>query len=124
MEEMDEGEEGEEEMLIDLDQLDDHNRQMLLEYLQQEYDKNPDQFPFPQELIKDYMNKRESVEDIKSQEMVLEDADRIEGGGQQIEDEIQEDDEEGAEYLDSQPHQQQHYQMGEDDEEEDGDDQD
>lgn len=121
---MDEGEEGEEEMLIDLDQLDDHNRQMLLEYLQQEYDKNPDQFPFPQELIKDYMNKRESVEDIKSQEMVLEDADRIEGGGQQIEDEIQEDDEEGAEYLDSQPHQQQHYQMGEDDEEEDGDDQD
>ena len=50
----------------------------------------------------------ESVEDIKSQEMVLEDVDdrnKIMVRGQQIEeednDEIQEDDEEGAEYLDN-----------------------
>jgi hypothetical protein len=38
-------------MLVDLDQLDDTNKQMLLEYLQQEYEKNPDQFPFPKELL-------------------------------------------------------------------------
>ena len=103
-------------MLIDLDQLDDQNRQMLLEYLQQEYEKNPDQFPFPKELIEDYMLKQqqqqqkhegESVKDIKSQEMVLEengvghDGQMIVGGGQQIEEEeIHEDDDEGAEYLD------------------------
>jgi len=93
-------------MLIDLDQLDDQNRQMLLEYLHQEYEKNPDQFPFPKELIEEYMLKQggapEGVKDIKSQEMVLEDA--ITGGGQQIEDEeIQEDDDDTAEYLDHQP---------------------
>jgi hypothetical protein len=29
-------------MLIDLEQLDEPNRQMLFEYLRQEYDKNPD----------------------------------------------------------------------------------
>jgi hypothetical protein len=31
-------------MMIDLDQLDDQNREMLLEYLKQEFDKNPGQF--------------------------------------------------------------------------------
>lgn len=81
--EMEEGGEGEddEEMLVDLDQLDDHNRQMLLEYLQQEYAKNPDQFPFPKELIEEYMMKQqkqnidqESVKDIKSEEMIVEEA--------------------------------------------------
>lgn len=51
-------EDDDEEMLIDLDQLDDQNRQMLLEYLHQEYEKNPDQFPFPKELIEEYMLKQ------------------------------------------------------------------
>lgn len=90
-----EDEDEDEDMLIDLDQLDDHNRQMLLEYLRQEYDKNPDQFPFPKELIEDYMLKQqqsntndqeqESVKDIKSEEMIVEDRHggmigQIEGG--------------------------------------------
>jgi hypothetical protein len=86
--------------------LDDQNREMLLEYLKQEYDKNPGQFPFPKELIEDFMIKEkqrvalegESVKDIKSQEMVLEDK-MIVGGGQEIEQELHEEDEEGAEYL-------------------------
>ena len=71
---------------------------MLLEYLRQEYEKNPDQFPFPKELIEDYMNKQsqqqqqrqdtESVRDINSDEMIVEDSakNKIEGGGQDIED--------------------------------------
>jgi hypothetical protein len=46
-------------MMIDLDQLDDQNREMLLEYLKQEYDKNPAQFPFPKELIEDFMKKEQ-----------------------------------------------------------------
>ena len=74
-------------MMIDLDQLDDQNREILLEYLRQEYDKNPSQFPFSKELIEDFMQKEQmnklakmngqeidSVKDINSQEMVLEDA--------------------------------------------------
>ncbi len=70
-------------MLIDLEQLDEPNRQMLFEYLRQEYDKNPDQFNFPKELIEDYINKQSASNkgdqsakggDINSQEMVLEDA--------------------------------------------------
>lgn len=44
-------------MLIDLDKLDETNKQMLLEYLQQEYEKNPDQFPFPKELIEEQLMK-------------------------------------------------------------------
>jgi hypothetical protein len=81
----DEEEEEDEEMMIDLDQLDDQNRELLLEYLKQEYDKNPGQFPFPKELIEDFMKKEqlkkaaaggeaESVKGINSQEMILEDA--------------------------------------------------
>ena len=89
--------------MIDLDQLDDQNREMLLEYLKQEYDKNPGQFQLPKELEgllkegkqqKGSAGKREeidSVKDIKSQEMILEDAvdgsQQIVGGGQEIEDE-------------------------------------
>jgi 6-pyruvoyl-tetrahydropterin synthase len=44
MEEDEEGEEGEEDdegMIIDLDKLDETNKQMLLEYLQEQYEKNP-----------------------------------------------------------------------------------
>lgn len=99
-----EGEEDDEDMLIDLDQLDEENRQALLEYLKQEYEKNPTQFPFPKELIEDYMNKQssqqqqlhqrqetESVRDIRSDEMIVEETSskKIEGGGLEIEDEDQ-----------------------------------
>ena len=95
-EDEEEGEE-DEEMMIDLDQLDDQNREMLLEYLKQEYDKNPSQFPFPKELIEDFMKKEqmnklakinnggaghhenESIKDINSQEMVLEDVNNVNG---------------------------------------------
>jgi len=85
-------------MLIDLDKLDDNNKQMLLEYLQQEYEKNPDQFPFPKELIEEQLMKQynqqqkqgrqetESVRDIKSDEMVVED--NSQHNGQNEEEEI------------------------------------
>ncbi len=91
-------------MLIDLDKLDETNKQMLLEYLQQEYEKNPDQFPFPKELIEEQLMKQyqeqqqqrqnrqetESVRDIKSDEMIVEDTSQqrqhdIEGEEQEIE---------------------------------------
>ena len=55
----DEMEEDDEEMLIDLDQLDDDNRQILLEYLKNEYENNPDGFPFPKEIIEDYMQRQQ-----------------------------------------------------------------
>lgn len=35
--------------MVDLNQLDDGEKQMLLQYLQEEYDKHPEQFPFPKE---------------------------------------------------------------------------
>ena len=37
--------------MIDLDDLNEEEREMLMQYLQQEYEKNPDAFPFPQELL-------------------------------------------------------------------------
>ena len=45
---------------MDLNELDDYNRQMLFEYLQQEYEKNPDQFPFNKQLIEEYMMKNQN----------------------------------------------------------------
>jgi hypothetical protein len=42
-------------MLIELDDLDENERQMLLQYLQQEYEKNPEKFPFPKEILQEYM---------------------------------------------------------------------
>lgn len=47
------------EMLIDIDQLDEHNKQLLLEFLQEEYEKNPGQFAYSQDVIKDYMIKQQ-----------------------------------------------------------------
>ncbi len=41
--------EDDEEMQLDLNQLDDQEKQMLLQYLQEEYEKHPEQFPFPKE---------------------------------------------------------------------------
>ena len=73
--------EDDDKMLIDIDDLDEENKAMLLQYLQNEYEKNPDQFPFPQELINQYLPQQsqqqqeqdESLKDIKSEEMVVED---------------------------------------------------
>ena len=38
-------------MQIDLDQLNDGEKQMLIQYLEEEYEKNPEQFPFPKEKL-------------------------------------------------------------------------
>jgi len=37
--------------MVDLDELNDDEKQMLLNYLNEEYEKNPDQFPFPKEKL-------------------------------------------------------------------------
>lgn len=61
---------------------------MLLQYLQQEYEKNPDQFPFPKELLqgnfKMQVPKEDSIRDIKSEEMIVEDAQQQEDEDEQI----------------------------------------
>jgi hypothetical protein len=55
---------------------------MLLEYLRQEYDNNPDQFPFPKEILEQHLQRQqqqrqedtsESVKGIRSDEMIVED---------------------------------------------------
>lgn len=50
----DEDDEDGEDMLVDLDNMPEDKRQMLLEYLQQEYDRNPDEFPYPKEILDQY----------------------------------------------------------------------
>lgn len=50
----DEGEDDGEDELVDLENLPEDKRQMLLEYLQQEYDRNPDNFPYPKEVLDHY----------------------------------------------------------------------
>ena len=39
------------QQIVDLNELDENEKQMLLAYLQDEYDKNPDQFQFPKEKL-------------------------------------------------------------------------
>lgn len=98
---MDDEGEDDEDIMIDLDKLDEPNRQMLLEFLQKEYEKNPNQFPFPKEVIEQQLMRQfqqkqrqetESVRDIKSDEMVVEETSQqrnmgIQGGEQEIEEE-------------------------------------
>lgn len=48
-------EDDEDKILVDLDELNDDEKQMLLAYLNEEYEKNPDQFPFPKEKLPEIM---------------------------------------------------------------------
>ena len=47
----DDEQKGDDDMMIDLNELDPNEKQMLLQYLQEEYDKHPEQFPFPKEQL-------------------------------------------------------------------------
>jgi hypothetical protein len=42
-------------MLLDVDQLNEEQRKMLIEYLQQEYEKNPDEFKMPKEKLEEIL---------------------------------------------------------------------
>ena len=42
-------------MLLDVDQLNDEQKQMLMAYLQQEYEKNPDDFQLPKEKLQEIL---------------------------------------------------------------------
>ena len=73
---------------MDLNALSEQERKTLIRYLKKEYLKNPDQFPFPKETLEELMQQwsqldsndeddeeeGESVNDIKSKEMIIEDA--------------------------------------------------
>lgn len=53
-EDMDEGEdlgEDDEDQLIDIAGLEDHEKAILLQYLHDEYQKNPDSLPMPKEVV-------------------------------------------------------------------------
>ena len=69
-----------------MNDLDENERKMLIQYLHQVYEKDPDQFPFPKEVVDDLLQQynqmeqeqreegTESVKDIRSEEMVIEDS--------------------------------------------------
>lgn len=61
--EEDGGEDDEDKMQFDVDELNEQERQLLVAYLQEEYEKNPDTFQIPkeklQELINAQLNRRE-----------------------------------------------------------------
>ena len=87
--------------MIDLNELDEDQRNMLIQYLHQEYEKNPDEFPFGENVVREILmqynqlgpDENESVRDIKSKEMIIEEAAQnmqnndqdIEGGEEEIE---------------------------------------
>ena len=86
-------------MLMDLNELDDQEKQLLLQYLQDEYEKHPDQFPFPKEHLNQIIQ-QENFEQLRDQIRILQQPKnnsqtedekaeniQIEGGEQQIEDE-------------------------------------
>lgn len=86
-------------MLLDVDQLNEEQRKMLIEYLQQEYEKNPDEFKMPKEKLEEILAQGGlivSQEDEYHQDGLQEQLDEveeegeqeieIEGGEQQIED--------------------------------------
>jgi len=50
-----EGEDEDEDQLIDIDNLNDEEKAILIQYLQDEYKKNPDQLPMPKEVIEQFL---------------------------------------------------------------------
>ena len=55
-EDMGEGQgEDDEDQLIDIDNLNDNEKAILIQYLQDEYKKNPDQLPMPKEVIEQFL---------------------------------------------------------------------
>lgn len=57
-EDMDDGEdqgEDDEDQLIDIDNLKDNEKAILIQYLHDEYQKNPDQLPMPKEMVEQFL---------------------------------------------------------------------
>lgn len=55
-EEGDDGEGDDDDQLIDIDNLQDNEKAILIQYLQDEYQKNPDQLPMPKEVIEQFLH--------------------------------------------------------------------
>ena len=77
-------------MMIDLNELDANEKQMLLQYLQEEYDKHPEQFPFPKEQLAQIIEQenfdllRDQIRILQQQKQVQED-EQDENEGMEIE---------------------------------------
>lgn len=61
---VDDEDDAQEQFMIDFDQLSEEDLNMLLAYLQEEYEKNPDQFPFPKEKLEELLQ----AQDLRSAE--------------------------------------------------------
>ena len=59
----DEGEGEEEEELIDIDNLADNEKAVLWQYLNEEYQKNPDQLPMPREIVEQFLADNQELAD-------------------------------------------------------------
>ena len=42
-------------MVLDVDELNEEQKQMLMQYLQEEYEKNPDEFQLPKEKLEEIL---------------------------------------------------------------------
>lgn len=54
-EDMGEDEDDDDNQLIDIDNLNDEEKAILIQYLQNEYQKNPDNLPLPKEVIEQFL---------------------------------------------------------------------
>ena len=57
----DEGEGDDDDQLIDIDNLQDNEKAILIQYLQDEYEKNPDQLPMPKEVIEQFLHDNQDL---------------------------------------------------------------
>jgi len=82
----DEGEEEEDDQeLIDIDKLNDQEKAILLHYLQDQYNNNPDQLPMPKEVIEQFIiDNQDLIKNMGDYELDYEE-DAIDGGEEQIE---------------------------------------
>lgn len=60
-EEGDDGEGDDDDQLIDIDNLQDNEKAILIQYLQDEYQKNPDQLPMPKEVIEQFLHDNQDL---------------------------------------------------------------
>jgi hypothetical protein len=72
--------EEDEDQLVDIDNLDDNEKAILIQYLQNEYQKNPDQLPMPKEVIEKFLeDNQELIHKMNQMQQIQEGEEIMEG---------------------------------------------
>lgn len=85
------GGEEDEDQLIDIDNLNDNEKVILIQYLQDEYAKDPDNLPMPREVIEQFLEDNKELVEMINNQQNQDDGDEAPDGQGEEEEEDDED---------------------------------